>query len=145
MKSSVVALLVMGAICAVGVQALAWGADVPVHRGLVESFDIGVSPTGNLYAGVVGTADQFGGRRGIYVYNSVDYGHSWNLVINFPTSSLSNVRLVVGEQAGFDLVHLFFADDSTHKILVRNLFVSPDGRARVCRSNVRQLQAGSLL
>ena len=129
MKSPVVVLLVAGIICALGVQVLPWGADVAVHRGSVESFDIGVSPTGNLYAVVVGAADQFGGQRGVYVYRSVDYGHSWNLVINFPTSSLSNIRLVMGEQADLDLVHLFFANDLTHKILVRNLFISPDGRA----------------
>jgi hypothetical protein len=128
MKSAAVALLVMGAICVVGVQVLPWGADVPVHRGSVESFDIGVSPTGNLYAAVVGAADQFGGQRRVYVYRSANQGHSWNLVIDFPTTSLTNVRLVVGEYEDLDLVHLFFADDSTHKILVRNLGVKSDGR-----------------
>ena len=71
MKFPVVVLLVVKTICALGTQVLPWGADVPVHRGSVESFDIGASPTGNLVAAqYVPTLNE------IRVFGSKDYGDS---------------------------------------------------------------------
>ena len=130
MRTAKVLLLVALAICMFGAIAFTWGIDAAIHRGAVESFDIGVMPSGEVYAAVVGTADQFGGRGGVYIYRSIDQGRSWNLVTEFATESLSNVRLVVGEHEdlGLEMVHLFFAEDTQDRVLVRTLAVGPDGR-----------------
>lgn len=108
-----------------------WGPDVLIHAGYVLAFDADTSTDGTIYVAVKSTdipnptepscLDRHGNYDVVYIYRSEDGGRSWELLIEFPACHTSGIALVVGEDAGTDLLHLFFS--TGEGLAVRNYWV----------------------